>query len=132
VARAQRSLPPGNLRHVQLRFLHGEWDRSVGGGVSVEHSRQMDRKLTEHAHDPHARSQPRPGSRPKPGPSTAEVMTPMIRRVSGFSGGSALNGPVYLAMSARPDLMSTTRCRSYLLNLSLVTLSEGAVFEVRR
>jgi predicted amidohydrolase len=35
-----------NLRHVGLRFAHGEWDRAVPGGVPVEHSRQMDRKLT--------------------------------------------------------------------------------------
>src|SRR5439155_13932644 len=43
------------------------------------------------------------------------------RPVSRFSRGSALYGPMYLAMNARPDPMSTTRCRSYLLNLSLVT-----------
>lgn len=35
-----------NLRNLDLRIVHGEWDRGVGGGVSVEHSRQMDRKLT--------------------------------------------------------------------------------------
>lgn len=35
-----------NLRHVALRFAHGEWDRAVPGGVPVEHSRQMNRKLT--------------------------------------------------------------------------------------
>jgi predicted amidohydrolase/pimeloyl-ACP methyl ester carboxylesterase len=35
-----------NLRHIALRFAHGEWDRAVPGGVPVEHSRQMDRKLT--------------------------------------------------------------------------------------
>jgi pimeloyl-ACP methyl ester carboxylesterase len=37
----------GNLRHTALRIAHGEWDRAVGGGVPVEQSRQMDRKLTE-------------------------------------------------------------------------------------
>jgi predicted amidohydrolase len=36
-----------NLRHVSLRITHGEWDRAIAGGVPVEHSRQMDRKLTE-------------------------------------------------------------------------------------
>ncbi len=36
-----------SLRHVALRITHGEWDRAVGGGVPVEHSRQMARKLTE-------------------------------------------------------------------------------------
>src|SRR5262245_43998077 len=36
-----------NLRHVPMRIYHGEWDRAVGGGVPTEHSRQMDRKLTE-------------------------------------------------------------------------------------
>lgn len=35
-----------NLRHMALRIAHGEWDRAVPGGVPVEHSRQMDRKLT--------------------------------------------------------------------------------------
>lgn len=35
-----------NLRQVPTRIIHGEWDRAVGGGVSVEHSRAMDRKLT--------------------------------------------------------------------------------------
>lgn len=36
-----------NLRHVALRITHGEWDRCIGGGVPVEHSRQMDRQLTQ-------------------------------------------------------------------------------------
>ena len=36
-----------NLRHVPVRIIHGEWDRGVGGGVDVEHSRSMDRKLNE-------------------------------------------------------------------------------------
>jgi predicted amidohydrolase len=36
-----------NLRHVALHITHGEWDRAIAGGVPVEHSRQMDRKLTE-------------------------------------------------------------------------------------
>jgi len=35
-----------NLRNVALRIVHGEWDRAVGGGVPVEHSRRMSRKLT--------------------------------------------------------------------------------------
>ena len=34
-----------NLRNVALRIVHGEWDRAVAGGVPVEHSRQMSRKL---------------------------------------------------------------------------------------
>lgn len=37
---------PGNLRHTALRIIHGQWDRAVGGGVPVEHSRQMHRLLT--------------------------------------------------------------------------------------
>ena len=36
---------PENLLHIALRITHGEWDRAVGGGVPVEHSRQMHRKL---------------------------------------------------------------------------------------
>jgi len=30
-----------NLRHTSLWIVHGEWDRAVGGGVPVAHSRQM-------------------------------------------------------------------------------------------
>ena len=35
-----------NFRHLPVRMTHGEWDRAVGGGVPVEHSRQMQRKLS--------------------------------------------------------------------------------------
>ena len=30
-----------NLEHTPVWIVHGEWDRAVGGGVSIEHSRQM-------------------------------------------------------------------------------------------
>ncbi len=30
-----------NMRHTPLWIVHGEWDRAIGGGVPVEHSRQM-------------------------------------------------------------------------------------------
>lgn len=30
-----------NLEHTPVWIVHGEWDRAIGGGVSVEHSRQM-------------------------------------------------------------------------------------------
>ena len=30
-----------NLEHTPVWMVHGEWDRAVGGGVPVEHSRQM-------------------------------------------------------------------------------------------
>ena len=30
-----------NLQHTPIWIAHGEWDRSIGAGVSVEHSRQM-------------------------------------------------------------------------------------------
>ncbi len=30
-----------NLTHTPVWIIHGEWDRGVGGGVPVEHSRQM-------------------------------------------------------------------------------------------
>ena len=38
---------PENLRNVALHVTHGEWDRAVGGGVSVEHSRGMARRLAQ-------------------------------------------------------------------------------------
>jgi pimeloyl-ACP methyl ester carboxylesterase len=43
---------PENLLRAALWIVHGEWDRSVGGGVSVEHSRQMDRLLRGLGADP--------------------------------------------------------------------------------
>ena len=36
-----------NLEHTPVWMVHGEWDRSVGGGVPVEHSRQMARRMEE-------------------------------------------------------------------------------------
>ncbi len=36
-----------NLRHTPLWIVHGEWDRAVGGGVPVAHSRQMAELLAE-------------------------------------------------------------------------------------
>ena len=36
-----------NLRHTPVWMVHGEWDRAVGGGVPVEHSRQMARLMGE-------------------------------------------------------------------------------------
>ncbi len=36
-----------NLRHTAFWIVHGEWDRAVGGGVSVEHSRRMARLFTD-------------------------------------------------------------------------------------
>ena len=36
-----------NLEHTPVWMVHGEWDRAVGGGVSVEHSRQMARLMGE-------------------------------------------------------------------------------------
>lgn len=34
-----------NLAHTPVWMVHGEWDRAVGGGVPVEHSRQMARLM---------------------------------------------------------------------------------------
>jgi pimeloyl-ACP methyl ester carboxylesterase len=34
-----------NLEHTPVWILHGEWDRGVGSGVSVEHSRSMAQRL---------------------------------------------------------------------------------------
>lgn len=36
-----------NLRHTPVWIVHGEWDRAIGGGVPVEHSRQMARFMAE-------------------------------------------------------------------------------------
>lgn len=36
-----------NLEHTPVWMVHGEWDRAVGGGVPVEHSRQMARLMDE-------------------------------------------------------------------------------------
>jgi pimeloyl-ACP methyl ester carboxylesterase len=39
---------PENFAHTSMWIVHGEWDRSVGGGVPVEHSRRMFSLLREH------------------------------------------------------------------------------------
>ena len=36
-----------NLAHTPVWIIHGEWDRGVGGGVPVEHSRQMAQLMEE-------------------------------------------------------------------------------------
>ncbi len=36
-----------NFLHTPVWIVHGEWDRSVGGGVPVAHSREMFKRLTE-------------------------------------------------------------------------------------
>ncbi len=36
-----------NLEHTPMWIVHGEWDRALGGGVPVEHSRQMSRLMAE-------------------------------------------------------------------------------------
>ena len=41
------ALLAGNLQHTPLWMIHGAWDRGVGSGVSVEHSRQMTARLRE-------------------------------------------------------------------------------------
>ena len=40
-----------NLRHTAFWIVHGEWDRAVGGGVSVEHSRQMARLFSDQGYN---------------------------------------------------------------------------------
>ena len=37
----------GNLSRISLWIVHGEWDTPIGGGVSVQHSRNMVRRLGE-------------------------------------------------------------------------------------
>lgn len=36
-----------NMEHTPVWMVHGEWDRAVGGGVPVEHSRQMAQLMEE-------------------------------------------------------------------------------------
>ena len=36
-----------NLSHTPVWIIHGEWDRGIGGGVPVEHSRQMAQLMGE-------------------------------------------------------------------------------------
>ncbi len=45
--RGEPALLVDNLEHTPIWSIHGEWDRSIGGGVPVEHSRQMGRLLSE-------------------------------------------------------------------------------------
>jgi pimeloyl-ACP methyl ester carboxylesterase len=45
------ALLPENFAHTPMWIVHGEWDRSVGGGVPVEHSRRMFELLTEYGCD---------------------------------------------------------------------------------
>jgi len=40
-----------NLAHTKVWMVHGEWDRGVGGGVPVEHSRQMVRLFEAAGYD---------------------------------------------------------------------------------
>lgn len=37
----------GNLSNTTLRIVHGEWDTSIGGGVPVQHSRNMSKSLRQ-------------------------------------------------------------------------------------
>jgi dienelactone hydrolase len=37
----------GNLSNMALWIVHGAWDTPIGGGVSVQHSRNMSQRLTE-------------------------------------------------------------------------------------
>jgi pimeloyl-ACP methyl ester carboxylesterase len=50
-----------NLRYTPVWMVHGEWDRAVGGGVSVEHSRQMARLFEENAYRFHYTEVPETG-----------------------------------------------------------------------
>ena len=40
-----------NFEHTPVWIIHGEWDRGVGSGVSVEHSRRMAELLDEQGYD---------------------------------------------------------------------------------
>jgi predicted esterase len=52
---------PENFEHTPMWIVHGEWDRSVGGGVPVEHSRRMFGLLKEHGCDVRYTESPRTG-----------------------------------------------------------------------
>ena len=55
------ALLPENFAHTPMWIVHGEWDRSVGGGVPVEHSRRMFALLKEHGWDVRYTESPRIG-----------------------------------------------------------------------
>jgi predicted esterase len=40
-----------NLEHTKIWMIHGEWDRAIGGGVDVAHSRQMADLFTRRHYD---------------------------------------------------------------------------------
>jgi len=40
-----------NFAHTPVWIVHGEWDRSIGGGVPAEHSQQMHRRLCDLGYD---------------------------------------------------------------------------------
>jgi hypothetical protein len=42
---------PSNFEHTAMWITHGEWDRSVGGGVPVAHSREMYSLLKERGYN---------------------------------------------------------------------------------
>jgi len=50
-----------NFQHTPMWIIHGEWDRSVGGGVPVEQSRRMARLLEEKGFDSKYTEVPRTG-----------------------------------------------------------------------
>jgi hypothetical protein len=52
---------PENFAHTSMWIVHGEWDRSVGGGVPVEHSRRMYALLMEHGFDVRYTESPKTG-----------------------------------------------------------------------
>jgi predicted peptidase len=54
-----------NLEHTKIWMVHGEWDRAVGGGVDVEHSRQMSNLFTEKHYDFRYTEVPRTGHSPR-------------------------------------------------------------------
>ena len=55
-----------NLSHTPVWIIHGEWDRSIGGGVPVEHSRQMAQLMEEQGYTHKYTEIPRTRSRMPP------------------------------------------------------------------
>ena len=69
-----------NFRHTPMWLAHGEWDRSVGGGVPVEHSRQMARLLGDAGFDCRYDELSKTGHGPFPDELCARVVRWMLRQ----------------------------------------------------
>ena len=72
---------PGNVANMALWIVHGAWDTALGGGVPVEHSRQMVRLLTENGVDHQYTEVPAYGHGPMPDDIRSSILPWMCRQV---------------------------------------------------